>query len=349
MRKMAGVKRATMTDVAKRAGVSQTTVSFVLNDIDAGLPERTKKKVLEAARELNYSPNDAARRLASRKSHALGLAIYDIGDIVDYTQAAAVVLASVYRAAERRSHRLAVFTTHERAESGEDLETYFAVPVRSHEVDGVIVWDYYVDGNKLLSGFRDGLPIVTLDRQVMEVPCVVPDYDHGLQEIVDALVRKGHERLCLLTHSEKVYRDVKVRSAFDRAVRRAGIRAEEVTFKEEPRVEPPEDGIVEKIVDEILDMRERPTAVICAYDKSAIATLMQLRRRGIAVPKEMAVVGCAGLPVTAHEAFSLSTLDLRQDLMGTHAVDLVIGMVRGEDLSGTHVLVQPQFVERGTT
>ncbi len=88
-----------MNDVAREAGVSQTTVSFVLNNIEAGLPERTKQRVLDAARRMNYTPNEAARRLASRRSRALGLAIYDITDIMDYQQAASSVVASVFRAA----------------------------------------------------------------------------------------------------------------------------------------------------------------------------------------------------------------------------------------------------------
>ena len=72
-----------MTDVARLAGVSQTTVSFVVNNLDAGLPEHTKRKVLQACAELNYSPNEAARRLASRVSRAIGLAIYDISAVAN--------------------------------------------------------------------------------------------------------------------------------------------------------------------------------------------------------------------------------------------------------------------------
>jgi len=147
-------RRVTMADVAKAAGVSQTTVSFVVNNLDAGLPERTKQKVLQACADLNYSPNEAARRLASKVSHAIGLALYDITALANYRQAAATVIASVYRAAEARQQRLQIYTTHERREDGADIATYFAAPVRGREVDGIVVWDSYVDEKRIVSAFN---------------------------------------------------------------------------------------------------------------------------------------------------------------------------------------------------
>lgn len=123
--------RVMMTDVAKRARVSQTTVSFVVNNLDVCLPERTKRKVLQACAELNYSPNEAVRRLASNAPLAVGLATYDISTLVNYRQPAATVIASIYQAAEARQQRAQICTTHERMESGSGIGTYLAVPLRS--------------------------------------------------------------------------------------------------------------------------------------------------------------------------------------------------------------------------
>lgn len=338
-----------MNDVAREAGVSQTTVSFVLNNIEAGLPDRTKQRVLEAARRLNYTPNDAARRLASKRSRALGLAIYDITDITDYQQAASSVVASVFRATETRGYRLSIYTTHQRAEGGEDIKTYFAVPVLSHEVEGVVVWDYYVESERLLASFRDGLPVVALDRQVDDVPCVVPDYDHGLRQVVRALVAKGRRRLGLLVRSDRAFRDVRVRAAFEQAAREAGLADSDLTFREERRPVAREEDTTSRCVDEFLASSRPPEAIVCGYDRTALSALAHLRSRGVKVPDDIAVVGCAGMPVTSHSAFRLSTLDLRIDQMGMHAVDLVLRMTKGEPLAGTCVMVQPQFIERETS
>ncbi len=342
------VRQATMTDVARRAGVSQTTVSFVLNGIDAGLPDRTRQRVIDAARELNYSPNDAARRLASRRSRTLGLAFYDISVVADYRQAAATVMRSVYRAAEKRGNRLSIYTTHERKETGEDIGTYFAVPVRSREVDGMIVWDSYVEEGRLRASFDEPLPIVTLDRQVADVPCVVPDYDDGMRQVVQSLVAQGRRRLCLITHAEKVYRDLNFRASFDRATREAGVSEDNLIYVEEPPAEYATERTVERIIDDLLATPGRPQAILCAYDRSALAALQHLRVHDISVPDEIAVVGCAGLPICGDDCYQISTLDLRHDLMGSHAVDLVLRMVRGEDLRGTKVVVTPEYFRRRT-
>jgi len=339
-----------MDDVAREAGVSQTTVSFVLNGIEAGLPESTKQRVLEAARRLNYTPNDAARRLASNRSRAIGLAIYDIRYVMDYQQAAASVLSSVFRAAEIRGQRLGVYTTHERAESGEDIETYFATPVLGREVDGVVVWDYYVGADRLISSFKDGLPIVLLDRQTQDVPCVVPDYDQGLIDIVRHLVSSGRKSLRALVRPGEAYRDTRFRAAFDTAARLAGLAPNQFACLEQPGSRRSgDDSAIQEIVDQLLEMPEPPDAIICARDHMALSVLTHLRARGVDVPGSIAVVGCAGLPVTSHPAFRLSTLDLRLEVMGIHAVDLVVRMAKGEQLSGTCIVVRPEFIPRQTS
>ncbi len=337
-----------MTDVARRAGVSQTTVSFVLNGIDAGLPERTRQRVMDAARELNYSPNDAARRLASQRSRTLGLAFYDISIVTDYRQAAATVMRAVFKAAEKSGHRLSVYTTHERHETGEDVGTYFAVPVRSREVDGMIVWDSYVEAERLRASFDEPLPIVTLDRQVADVPCVVPDYDEGVRSVVNSLVADGRRRFCLITHAAKVYRDVHFCAAFESAAREAGIPESNLTYTQEGPADPPTKPTVELIIDDLLQQPKRPEAILCAYDRSALAALIHLRSLGVSVPDDIAVVGCSGLPICADDYYQISTLDLRHDLMGSHAVELVLRMVRGEDLRGSKVVVTPEYVRRET-
>jgi len=73
-----------------------------------------------------------------------------------------------------------------------------------------------------------------------------------------------------------------------------------------------------------------------------------LRRRGVRVPEEIAVVGCAGVPAAADPAYDLTTLDLRHDLVGQHAVEMVLRMIKGEDLAGSGVVVRPELIVRSS-
>ncbi|MDH7601642.1 MAG: LacI family DNA-binding transcriptional regulator [Armatimonadota bacterium] len=339
-------RRVTMADVARLAGVSQTTVSFVVNNIEAGLPESTKRRVLEACAKLNYSPNEAARRLASKISRAIGLAIYDIMALANYRQSAGVVLASVYQAAEARGQRLQIYTTHERKENGTDVGTYFAVPVRSREVDGIVIWDQYVAEERVTAAFEEGLPIVLLDRRIGEVPAVVPDYELGFSSLADSLLDRGYERFCLALRRGSCYRDVHAKEAFISRVTSKGLPANCIDIVEldiEAEVGPTLDS---EIADRMLSTN--PQALVCTYDTIALAAMAAFRKRGMRIPQDIAVVGCAGVPAAADPEYDLTTLHIRYDLMADHAVDMVLRMVKGERVSGSCVAVAPELIVRSS-
>lgn len=342
-------RRVTMKDVAKAAGVSQTTVSFVVNDLDAGLPECTKRKVLDVCAKLNYSPNEAARRLARKASRAIGLAMYDITAVANYRLAASAVLSSVYRAAETRQQRLQIYTTHERREDGSDIGTYFAVPVRGREVEGVIIWDSYVDDKRVISAYNEGLPMITLDRQCGSVPSVIPDYAGGFRQVAALLAEKGYDRICVATRTGSYYRDISARGPFVEAVMELGLPADEITSIEVDIVSQTSPAEMLAKVDELLAMSRRPRVLVCMYDVIAIGAISALRHRGVRVPEDIAVVGCAGVTASADPAYDLTTLHLRHDLMGEHAVDMLLRMVDGDDLTGSSVVVQPQLIVRSST
>lgn len=341
-------RRVTMMDVAKAAGVSQTTVSFVVNNLDAGLPESTKRKVLEACKELNYSPNEAARRLARKASHAIGLAMYDITALANYRQSAAPIVASVYRAAETRQQRLQIYTTHERREDGSDIGTYFSVPVRSREVEGIILWDSYVDEDRVISAYNEGLATITLDRQCGMVPSVTPDYVDGFRKVAEFIAKRGYDRICIATRTGQYYRDRAARSPFIAAAMELGLPVDNVTAMSVDIETETDPRLMQHIVDRMLAESPLPRVLVCLYDVIALAAVAAFRRRGVRVPEDIAVIGCAGVPASADPAYELTTLDLRYDLIGQHAVDMLLRMINGDDLTGSRVVVQPELVIRST-
>lgn len=341
-------RRVTMMDVAKAAGVSQTTVSFVVNNLDAGLPESTKRRVLDACAKLHYSPNEAARRLARKASHAIGLAMYDITALSNYRQSAATILASVYRAAEARQQRLQIYTTHERREDGADIGTYFAVPVRSREVEGVIVWDSFVDDEKIISAYNEGLSMITLDRQCGNVPSVTPDYVDGFRQVAELIAKKGYDRICIATRTGHYYRDRSARAPFIAAAMDLGLPINQITNLDidiETQTDP---RLMLQAIDKMLASGPRPRVMVCFYDVIALAAIAALREKGLRVPEDIAVIGCAGVPASADPAYDLTTVHLRHDLMGQHAVDMLLRMINGDDLTGSRVVVQPELILRSS-
>ncbi len=341
-------QRVTMADVARLAGVSLTTVSFVVNNLDGGFTEQTKRKVLRACKKLNYTPNEAARRLATKHSRAIGLAIYDVSAIPDPTQSGGTVLASVYRAAESRGHRLHVFTTHNRSEDGLDVATYYTVPIRSREVDGVVLSDEFVDENRVVSVFRDGLPIVTLDRRCGDVPAVVPDYEYGCRAVAEFLAERGYEPFSIVARPGIHYRDSNIGQILRHTASELGIAVDNRHhFEADPETQV-ETAHFQALVNNFVACRPWPRAVVCMYDALALALVHSLRQMGVRVPEDIAVIGCSGVPASSDRAYQLTTLDLRYRTMAQHAVDLLLRMLAGENIRGTCVAVQPELIIRSS-
>jgi len=164
------------------------------------------------------------------------------------------------------------------------------------------------------------------------------------------VAERGYDRICLATSGKRnFYRDRRARGAFISAAMELGLPIETMTSLEieiETQTDP---KAMAKVIDGLLAEEPQPRVLVCMYDVIALAAIAALRNRGVRVPDDIAVIGCAGVPASADPAYGLTTLDVRHDLMGQHAVDLVLRMVKGEDMTGTSVVVQPELIVRSSS
>src|SRR4051794_10855884 len=182
---------STMSDVARRAGVSTATVSRVLSGPAESVRAETREKVLQAVAETGYFPNRLARNLRERSARIFALVISDIGNPF-FT----AIVRGCEDTARARGYSVIVANTDEMAE----LEAQRLLDMVAEGVAGVVLASTGENNEGLEQAVRSGIPIVALDRRIagLELDTVTTDGVRGAHEAVDQLAQAGHRRIAMI-------------------------------------------------------------------------------------------------------------------------------------------------------
>ena len=325
----------TLYDVSRLAGASIATVSRVFSG-KAKVSDETRKRVMEAANRLAYEPSHAARALAGRKTHTLGAIFPEIasGFYAD-------VLAGIDEvAAESGFDVLASFVGKRR--SRPELVKRL---LRQGRVDALILLNLD-DSLDLRAETVDGLPIILVDHEIHDsnLPVVGMDNVGGAHAMIEHLYEQGHRRISILAGPEGNYdsdqRLLGCRGAFERLGLRFGpssIWRGAFTLESGTRA----------IRDYLETTQVLPDAIFCLNDAMAIGVLSELRRRGIAVPGDLALAGYDNVEAAAH--LSLTSVACPMRLMGQVAARSAVSLItQGEPPSARHRL-QVRLVVRSSS
>ncbi len=322
-----------MKDVAARSGVSESTVSHVLNSTKYVSPE-VRERVLAAMAELNFHGNAHARRLARGHSDFFGLIVSDIenpflpGVIKAFDQAAYamgydVLLSTTNYEAERteRSFRkmiqnktpgVAVMTSRVEESLGEMLEA-----------------------NGVASVFLDGGMTSALRANIRL------DYAKGTHEAVNFLHNLGHREFAFIAGPATRASHEAYREAIRAALERLGLRARIVDGEND--VESGDRG-----VQRLLTERPLPTAIVCSNDLTAIGAIRALFRSGIRMPQDVSVVGADDIPFAALCHPPLTTVQIPRERLGTLACQILQRMLR-DKTRGYEEVLETRLVVREST
>ncbi|WP_327091478.1 LacI family transcriptional regulator [Nonomuraea sp. NBC_01738] len=199
---MSRARKPTQIDIARLAGVSQSTVSLVLNESpdDTQIPPATRQRVEDAVRELGYVPNAAARSLKGGRNHLLGLYSFEAVFPLDQRDFYYPLLAGVEEEAAERGYDLLLFTSGERrglfADGGQRLRV----------ADGCVLLGRHIRRDDLERLVRDDFPVVFVGRRRVEggeLSYVAADYAAATRDVVRRLAGLGHRRLLYLAAMEE--------------------------------------------------------------------------------------------------------------------------------------------------
>ena len=331
------VPRARLRDVAQRAGVSQTTVSLVINDRPgSGISVETRDRVLRIAREMGYRPNLTALSLRTQVTRTIGL----ISDqIVTDDYGGALVRGSLV-AALRRDHLLVVVES----QGSPTVERHLVEDLLARQVDGIIV--------TTVSGGRIELPGVLHARTVLlnctsshAVPAILADELAGGRDAAEALLRAGHRRgIYLVGEVPEALRPARERRrGVAAALGEAGTELEGmISCRWWP--ESAYDAVRAQ-----LSSGEPPRALICLNDRVAFGAYQALADAGLRIPDDVSVVSFDDSELARWLRPQLSSVALPYFDMGRIAVETVLGL-RQEwaDAERQEDLVAMPLRERGS-
>jgi DNA-binding LacI/PurR family transcriptional regulator len=314
-------------DVARRAGVSQSTVSLVLSGKSAGrISARTEAAVRKAAEELGYRPNVAARALRTGAARTVGLVVTDVAHPFF-----GLVLRGAQIAAWRAGYAVALVDVA----NDPDRELASFEALRAGPVDGFIFFTVEPPGGS-------GEHVVAIEVSPPGMPFVRLDTEHGTDLAVDHLLSLGHRRIGHLASDidGETFR-----------IRRAHLltRLEQAGLEPGPHAQAPfrfeEAG---RAGLELLDAPDRPTAVFCDDDILAGGVYLAARERGLRIPDDVSVVGFDDLPFARVFEPPLTTIKIDAGELGATAFELLAAMMAGEPPPPGRIL-PVELVVRGST
>jgi len=304
----------TSVDVARRAGVSQTTVSLVLSGKAAGrISAPTAEAVQRAARELGYRPNAAARALRSGFAATVGLVVADVTHPFF-----GLTLRGAHRAARDAGHVVVLVDDDYGTRGDTAIET-----LHRGAIDGFVFFAADPPPSLRVEGSP---PVVVVESEAYDLPSVRLDVEAGTDAVLAHLHELGHRRIGLLRS----------------AIRAETFERREARWREHLRAHG-EDPAAQVVVDthftakatmaaarEWLCARGDTTAVLCDDDVIAAGMLAAAQAEGVDVPGELSVVGFDDLDLTRLTQPALTTVSVDPEGLGAAAFELLHARLRGE-------------------
>jgi DNA-binding LacI/PurR family transcriptional regulator len=313
-------RKATSADVASRAGVSRTTVSFVLNNTPGkNIPDGTRRKVLEAARELGFVPNEKARDVAMIKHHSIGFFIPHAGYISSDAYIIRVI-EGMTPVLNKNRFRLVL-------QPLKLQEMDYLSRARQDSVDGIILMNTHDEDKGLAELVAERFPLVVIGT-VSHPGVLQIDINNraAARSAVEYLISIGHREIGMILHAPDSYYAARDRyegyreamEAARCAVRRSWVRNADLTE---------ESGY--KAMTEILAEEKRPTAMFAGNDVVAYGAMQAIKDAGLAIPQDISIMGFDDDLPSRYVNPPLSTVTNPAPSLGAAAARLLIGVLQG--------------------
>lgn len=320
--------QAKMKDVAERAGVSLMAVSLALREdtSDKRISAPTRERILEAARDLSYSPNAHARDLRLGVTNVIGL--YAGHGFVNvrlpfFTE----IVSGLQDGCEEFGKDLLLHGTFR----NRSTDAIFA-ELRDGRIDGLIV-NIPIDDPLASLLAESHLPVVAIADALPQIPSVVVDDINGARLIADHLAARGYSKCLYVDGDLRSLSTLRRRHSFIENTFKLRISVEEARLSSEPHS-------CENLLQawRARPATSRPRAIVCWSDSSAYDLLAQCRLLKIEVPGEVAIIGFDGCPTPYQSFWSLSTVRAPWATAAKLAVELLNGLIAGQSLPAETVL-----------
>ena len=328
--------KATIRDVARRAGVSIATVSRVLN-ATTPVAEDKRRRVVAAAEALGYTPNEVARSLLGKATGGLGVLLPSVSG-----EFFSEFLNGLDRATHQNGFFLMISTSHRNLD-----EMSVALKSLHRRVDGLITMAPEGDAAQLRALLPERAPCVLVNTDAEGLACDAFNFDNyrGGFLATEHLLSLGHRRIAMLKGPAR---------AFDARERLRGYRAALRAYGQEPAPELEITGDYtseagKRAAETLLAMDPRPTAVFAANDQSALALIGALQNEGLSVPEALSVVGFDDIPSVRYASPPLTSIHVPIRDVAMRAVERLVERVRDRHAVPQQRVLPVELVVRQST
>jgi len=335
------MNRPTQIDVARLAGVSRATVSYVVNDVpDARVPDETRKRVLDAIEELGYEPDARAQALRSGSTKTIALIIPDLGNphFCEYA-------TSIEEAARASGYHLLLSST--------TMNDTYAVDIfkdlSQRRFDGLIIASSFIlesdEAQSTLSQIQKRrLPVVEL-TEIYGVDSVSADYSEATSEVMSYLLSLGHLRIGLIYGMGRHELGQDRLEPYLKALTTAGIPTDKNLIAEcGPTIE---DGYQATL--QLLKLTSRPTAILAINDLLAMGVIRAAADLKFRIPDDLSLVSYDNIPMANYLVPRLTSVTKNARVLGRKAFELLLERIKNPELPRQQVCSPTQLIIREST
>ncbi|MFA5524086.1 MAG: LacI family DNA-binding transcriptional regulator [Tissierellales bacterium] len=325
---------ATIKDVAKKAGVSISTVSRVINN-SKPVSTEIRQKVLEVIEELGYKPNEIARTLVTKKSFLIGVIVTDLGDAY-----IAQLVRGIEEVGKMYDYDILLCSTY----GDKTTELKFMQLLSRKQVEGIILISDSVDSHfdKQIRDFK--IPFVYLNRYFYTdyFPTVTIDSSEATYEMTNYLIKLGHENIAFVSSSQDEYSlELFKLDGYKKAIAENEDLNVNVFYTNGRSIE---DGY--QACNDILEADKAITAIFCSHDELAIGVLNYLYDKNIEVPEDMSVAGYGDIKIASMFRPRLTTVREPFYDIGAVAIRRIIKEIKKENIEKNTIFLPFQIQKR---
>lgn len=325
----------TIIDIAKKVGVSYTTVSRALNN-KKGVSDKMRDKIIKAANEMGYQPNTLARGLVSNSSKTIGLIIPDI-----INPFFPEIARGIEDAASEKGYTVFLSNSNWDIEKEEKCINSLV----SNRVDGIIINPNSMDNLEKLKNLKT--PIVYVNTKVKDedVSFLGIDNISGAKFATKHLIDCGYKKIAYLGGTTKSYSNNMRMKGYKETLIENGFE-----IKEEIIVNAKFDtDIAYEETKKLLSLDNPPDAIFAANDIIALGVMHAVEESGIKIPEEFGVIGFDNISEAKLPQIQLTTMSLPKYFMGKKAFELLLDQIENDNMNNAQYIIKPRLIQRKTT
>ena len=329
----------TIKDIAKEAGVSICTVSHVINKTHYVSKELTDR-VNEAIKKYNYRMDISASSLRKKVSKMIGVII---------PNSSSQFFAFLTKHIEKFSREIGYHVVICNSDYDSKLDIEHIEALRARNIDGIIMIPASEDINCYKKIFEHKIPIVFIERKINGINCesVISDSYDTISQVVDYLVDLGHKKIAYIGREKELFHSKRRFKAYVDSIKRNNLplvrefiifRTTNFRYQE---------GCSDMM--QLLDLEDKPTAVLVFDDVLAIGAIKAIKDRGYKVPEDFSVVGFDDIEIDKFIEPQLTSITTMKKEISRTAFNLLINKINKKNIRKKQVFIKTKLVIRGST